>query len=72
MSEPQPPAEKRAGCPAVLMVAGEAYSCDWPTDENGQHKGWGHTNAAAEAVWCGDEGPADRSPTPPTDGEVQS
>lgn len=45
-------------CPAVLMLVGEAYPCDWPTDEHGRHDGWAHSNMAAQAIWCGDEGPS--------------
>jgi hypothetical protein len=35
----------------MLMIKGEAFPCDWPSDDDGTHKGWGHTNKAAEAVW---------------------
>jgi hypothetical protein len=44
-------------CPAMLTIRGEVFPCDWPSDEDGRHDGWGHTSRAAEAVWCGDEGP---------------
>jgi hypothetical protein len=40
-------------CGAVLLIAGEAFPCDWPVDQNGKHAGWGHTNKRAQAVWNG-------------------
>jgi hypothetical protein len=43
-------------CPAALNLAGEHFPCDWPTDENGLHEGWAHTNQEAKAVW-GDRHP---------------
>jgi hypothetical protein len=41
-------------CPAMLMVKGEAFPCDWPADDKGEHPGWAHANSAAEAVWTED------------------
>jgi hypothetical protein len=41
-------------CPAVLMLTGRHYQCDFPTDAHGRHDGWGHSSKAAEASWCDD------------------
>lgn len=39
-------------CKGALNIKGEHFPCDWqPTDADGTHKGWGHTNKDAEAVW---------------------
>lgn len=44
-------------CPAVLNIKGEHFACDWPTDANGAHPGWAHSNRAAEAIWTDDPEP---------------
>jgi len=44
-----------ASCTAAVVLAGEHFPCDWPTDERGKHDGWDHTNKAAQAVWRGAE-----------------
>jgi len=41
-------------CSAVLILRGESFRCDWPTDNAGSHVGWGHANRKAEAVWTND------------------
>lgn len=41
-------------CQSGLIIKGEHFPCDWPTDESGKHDGWGHTNKQAEAVWSDD------------------
>lgn len=46
-------------CGEVLMLAGECFPCDWPTDENGRHDGWAHTSGPAEAVWGKNEATED-------------
>jgi hypothetical protein len=38
-------------CKSSLNIKGEHFPCDWPTDANGKHDGWAHTNKAAQAVW---------------------
>lgn len=41
-------------CPALLMIKGEAFPCDWEgRNPDGTHTGWAHTNKDAEAVWSG-------------------
>jgi hypothetical protein len=48
-------------CPAVLMIKGVHYPCDWNL-RNGTtslHPGWAHTSVEAQAIWCGDEGASD-------------
>lgn len=40
-----------AACNSALNIKGEAFRCDWPTDANGKHDGWAHTNKEAQAVW---------------------
>ena len=49
-------------CKAALNIAGEHYPCDWPTDANGRHDGWAHTNKAAEAIWASDRDPVPGMP----------
>lgn len=45
-------------CPAVLILKGEGFPCDWPSvDATGRHDGWAHSSRSAEAIWCGNEGP---------------
>lgn len=39
-------------CKAALNIKGEHFPCDWPTDDNGRHDGWGHSNKEAQAIWC--------------------
>jgi hypothetical protein len=51
-------------CPAVLMIEGEAFPCDWPIDTDGRHDGWAHSSKPASAIWCGDEGPVGYEPEP--------
>jgi hypothetical protein len=41
-------------CPAALNVLGEHFPCDWPTDSDGQHRGFAHSNADAHALWTDD------------------
>jgi hypothetical protein len=36
-----------------LTIEGKHFACDRPTDENGRHDGWAHTNTDAGAVWSG-------------------
>jgi len=45
---------RAATCPAALNVSGEHFPCDWPVGEDGEHKGWAHTNKEAQAVWTSD------------------
>ena len=42
-------------CPAVLMLHGEHFACDWPVDAEGRHDGWAHANRASSALWKGNE-----------------
>ncbi len=51
-----------AECTAALNIKGEHFPCDWPTDENGKHRGWAHSNRAVEALW---QGVDERVPTAP-------
>jgi hypothetical protein len=51
-------------CAAVLMIKGEDFPCDWPVDPAGRHHGWAHASKAAEAIWCGYEGPSHRDSEP--------
>lgn len=55
----RPKAAHKVVCSGVLMVAGESYRCDWPTDANGEHKGWAHSNKEAKALWA--DTPNDRA-----------
>ena len=48
-------------CVAVANIKGEHVPCDWPTDEHGRHDGWAHSNREHQIIWCGDEGPSDRT-----------
>lgn len=41
----------RIPCGSSLNIKGEHFSCDWPTDLQGKHEGWAHTNKKAQAVW---------------------
>lgn len=43
--------EPNRPCAAALNIKGEHFPCDWPTDRNGQHRGWAHANKAAQAIW---------------------
>jgi hypothetical protein len=45
-------------CPAVLNLSGDHFDCDLPAP----HKGWGHANRAADAVWS--SGPSNGLPDP--------
>lgn len=46
---------KTGTCKAALMIRGEHFPCDWQyTSPDGTHKGWGHTNKRAEAIWSND------------------
>lgn len=38
-------------CKANLNLQGGSYPCDWPSDEDGRHDGWAHTNKEIQAVW---------------------
>jgi hypothetical protein len=38
-------------CKAAVTIKGEHFPCDWPTSDDGTHKGWAHGNKEAEAVW---------------------
>lgn len=40
-------------CPATAILHGEFLNCDWPTDEDGRHDGWAHTNMTVGLVWVG-------------------
>lgn len=41
-------------CRAGLNIRGEHFGCDWPTNEQGQHPGWAHSNQLAQAIWADD------------------
>lgn len=41
-------------CRGALNIRGEHFGCDWPTDQQGHHLGWAHTNMAAQAIWASD------------------
>lgn len=41
-------------CPAALNVLGEHFACDWPTDDDGTHRGFAHSNREAQALWTDD------------------
>lgn len=41
-------------CDAAINIQGEHFPCDWPTDAEGRHPGWAHSNRQAQAIWRGD------------------
>lgn len=41
-------------CPALLIVDGKFYPCDWPTNQDGTHPGWLHSNKAKATLWTDD------------------
>lgn len=41
-------------CPAALVIEGRWYACDWPTNEDGRHPGWAHSNKELRAMWVDD------------------
>jgi len=42
-------------CNSALIIKGEWFLCDTPTDEDGAHIGWGHSNRQAEAIWINED-----------------
>ncbi len=47
------PSRPALDCPASLNLRGEHFGCDWPSDFDGRHEGWAHTNKEVQAVWVG-------------------
>ena len=58
------PLARATVCPAALNLHGEHFSCDWPINDNGHHRGWAHANRQAQAVWTGVPDELDASAEP--------
>lgn len=43
----EPKSQHRESCPGALTIKGESFPCDMVAP----HRGWAHSNKAAEAVW---------------------
>lgn len=54
----------RNGCPAAINVYGEHFDCDFPTDDNGNHLGWAHSNKGTQTIWTDDRNTIAGGPKP--------
>lgn len=54
----------RNGCPAAFNVYGEHFDCDFPTDDDGRHIGWAHSNKETQTLWTDDRNTIAGGPKP--------
>lgn len=52
LNVPTPPVPLEPACPAVLMLAGQAFPCTVEVGDDFKHPGLAHANAEADALWA--------------------